>query len=239
MDLIPAVVQHYASGQVLMVAYMNSEAVRLTKQTGFVHFWSRSRSRLWRKGETSGHALRLIELRLDCDNDCLLVRAQPSGPVCHTGRATCFFCDTDEGAPPTALEALERLIGERRRGGSAESSYTRQLVDAGVAKIIGKITEECGELCAELADGPPERVISECADLLYHVMVGLGVREVPLGDVLAELARRLGTSGIVEKERRRTAPPREHPRTPRSPARPLPASAAPRKKKPPPATRRK
>jgi phosphoribosyl-ATP pyrophosphohydrolase/phosphoribosyl-AMP cyclohydrolase len=205
MDLIPAVVQHHATGQVLMVAYMNDEALRLTGETGIVHFWSRSRRRLWKKGESSGHTLRLVELRLDCDRDCLLVRAEPHGPVCHTGHDTCFFSDSDGGAPASMLDAVFRVVQERKQAAPAAGaapSYTRQLLDAGAGRIIGKLVEECGELAAELVDGPPERIVSEAADLFYHVLVGLGARNVDPAAVLGELARRFGTSGIVEKQAR-------------------------------------
>ena len=202
MELIPAVVQHHATGQVLMVAYMNDEAFRLTRETGFVHFWSRSRKRLWKKGEESGNVLRLVELRLDCDNDTLLVRAEPAGPVCHTGHDTCFFSDSDGGAPGGMIDLVYRTILERKHNPPKEPSYTRSLLDAGRAKIVGKIVEECGELCAEIADGPPEKVVSECADLVYHLLVGLGARDVDPAAVMGELARRFGTSGIVEKQRR-------------------------------------
>jgi phosphoribosyl-ATP pyrophosphohydrolase/phosphoribosyl-AMP cyclohydrolase len=202
MELIPAIVQQHATGQVLMVAYMNDEALRLTRETGFVHFWSRSRKRLWKKGEESGNVLRLIELRLDCDNDTLLVRAEPTGPVCHTGHDTCFFSDSDGGAPASMLDSVYRTILERKQHPPKEPSYTRALLDAGLAKIVGKIVEECGELCAEIADGPPAKIVSECADLLYHVLVGLGARDVDPALVLAELARRFGQSGMIEKQRR-------------------------------------
>ncbi|HJZ85273.1 MAG TPA: bifunctional phosphoribosyl-AMP cyclohydrolase/phosphoribosyl-ATP diphosphatase HisIE [Polyangia bacterium] len=212
MELIPAVVQHHATGQVLMVAYMNDEALRLTRDTGFVHFWSRSRKRLWKKGEQSGNTLRLVELRLDCDNDCLLVRAEPAGAVCHTGHATCFFTDGDGGAPASMLDAVYRIIQDRKRDPPATESYTRKLLDAGPVKIIGKIVEECGELCAELGDGSREAIVHECADLLYHVLVGLGARDVEPAAVLVELARRFGTSGLTEKKRRVQRVAKAHPR---------------------------
>jgi phosphoribosyl-ATP pyrophosphohydrolase/phosphoribosyl-AMP cyclohydrolase len=202
MDLIPAVVQHHATGHVLMVAYMNDEALRLTCETGQVHFWSRSRKRLWKKGESSGNTLRLVELRLDCDHDCLLVRADPAGPACHTGQATCFFSDTDGGAPAGMLDQLYRTILERKQGATSAKSYTRSLLNAGMGKIIGKIVEECGELCAELPEGSKDRLISECADLFYHVLVGLGAREVDPNLVLLELARRAAPPAPVKSKKR-------------------------------------
>ena len=207
--LVPAIVQDAATGAVLMLAWMNAEALRLTRETQVVHFWSRSRQALWKKGETSGHTLGLVELRIDCDRDAILVRATPAGPTCHTGATSCFFHRDDgehgfaEDDGP-ALPILHRLaaIIEARRTSTAEKSYTKSLLDAGMPKILAKIAEEHGELAAELPAGPDAKVIHEAADLLFHVMVGLGARQIPIEAVLGELARRFGTSGHVEKARR-------------------------------------
>jgi phosphoribosyl-ATP pyrophosphohydrolase/phosphoribosyl-AMP cyclohydrolase len=203
--LVPAIVQDAETGTVLMLAWMNAEALRLTRETHTVHFWSRSRQALWKKGETSGHTLGLVELRLDCDLDAILVRATPAGPTCHTGATSCFF-HPDEGADDDgpALPILHRLaaIMEARRTSTAEKSYTKSLLEAGMPKILAKIAEEHGELAAELPAGPDAKVIHETADLLFHVLVGLGARQIPIEAVLGELARRFGTSGHVEKARR-------------------------------------
>jgi phosphoribosyl-ATP pyrophosphohydrolase/phosphoribosyl-AMP cyclohydrolase len=205
--LVPCVVQDADRGTVLMLAWMNAEALRLTRETGVVHFWSRSRQALWKKGETSGNTLALVELRLDCDADAVLVRARPAGPTCHTGQTSCFYRDAegDEQAPPAAtiVAALERVIAARRDGATAEKSYTKSLLDAGMPKILAKIAEEHGELAAELPAGDDGKVIHETADLLFHVMVGLGARRIPAEKIYAELARRFGTSGHVEKASRR------------------------------------
>jgi phosphoribosyl-ATP pyrophosphohydrolase/phosphoribosyl-AMP cyclohydrolase len=142
-------------------------------------------------------------MRLDCDRDTLLVRAQPAGPICHTGAATCFFSDGDGGAPASALDALARVIAERKRVADAESSYTRALLDAGPPRIAAKIVEEAGELAVEVMRGNRERIVAECADLFYHALVGLGAHAIDPGAVMAELARRFGTSGIEEKQSRR------------------------------------
>jgi phosphoribosyl-ATP pyrophosphohydrolase/phosphoribosyl-AMP cyclohydrolase len=204
--LVPCVVQDAAAGTVLMVAWMNAESLRLTRETGIVHFWSRSRQALWKKGETSGNTLALVELRVDCDRDTLLARVTPSGPACHTGATTCFF-ETDDGAHddgvPEILVRLARILDARRDAATPEKSYTRSLLDAGMPKILAKIAEESGELAAELPAGTDERVVSETADLIFHMMVGLTARRIPVERVLAELARRFGTSGHAEKASRK------------------------------------
>jgi phosphoribosyl-ATP pyrophosphohydrolase/phosphoribosyl-AMP cyclohydrolase len=205
--LVPCVVQDADRGLVLMVAWMNAEALRLTRETGEVTFWSRSRQALWKKGETSGNTLALVELRLDCDGDTLLVRARPAGPACHTGATTCFYRkddDTeDDGVyPATILERLDAILAARRDSASAKKSYTKSLLNAGMPKILAKIAEEHGELAAELPSGDDAKVIHETADLLFHVMVGLTARKIPVERVLAEFGRRFGTSGHVEKASR-------------------------------------
>jgi phosphoribosyl-ATP pyrophosphohydrolase/phosphoribosyl-AMP cyclohydrolase len=203
--LVPAVAQDATTGAVLMVAWMNRDALALTRSSGFAHFWSRSRAAMWKKGETSGHTLAVVDLRIDCDADTILMRVQPAGPACHTGAPTCFFRDL-AGAPTapagSVLDALEAVIAARRDHATGEKSYTRSLLDAGWPKILAKIAEEHGELAAELPDGPDDQVVYETADLLFHVMVGLGARRIPIARVLVELARRFGVSGHVEKAAR-------------------------------------
>ena len=208
--LVPCIVQDAERGTVLMLAWMNADALRLTRETGIVHFWSRSRQSLWKKGETSGNTLALVELRVDCDTDAVLVRATPAGPTCHTGSTACFFHrddgPDDDGVPAvTVLEQLDRVLAARRDSATGEKSYTRSLLDKGMPKILEKIAEESAELAAELPSGTDDRVVSETADLLFHVMVGLTARKIPVERVLAELARRFGTSGHTEKAAR---PPR-------------------------------
>lgn len=208
--LAPAVVQDADTGAVLMLAWMNAEAWRLTRERGEVHFWSRSRGALWRKGETSGHTLRVIELRVDCDLDAVLVKARPAGPTCHTGATACFFHrgdgDDDDGAPPAhVVDRLERVL-HARRAATAEKSYTRSLLAAGMPKILAKIEEEHGELAAELPAGDEAKVVHETADLLFHVMVGLVARDIPIARVWRELGRRFGQSGHDEKAARAPRP---------------------------------
>jgi phosphoribosyl-ATP pyrophosphohydrolase/phosphoribosyl-AMP cyclohydrolase len=210
--LVPCVVQDAETGTLLMLAWMNAEALRKTRETGEVHFWSRSRSTLWRKGETSGNTLKLVELRLDCDQDAILAIARPAGPTCHTGTTSCFHTTDsnreDDGVP--ALEGAQVLVRlyeilESRRDANttSEKSYTRSLLDAGMPKILAKIAEEHGELAAELPAGDAAKVVHETADLLFHVLVGLVARRIPLDAVFAELARRFGTSGHTEKASRK------------------------------------
>jgi phosphoribosyl-ATP pyrophosphohydrolase/phosphoribosyl-AMP cyclohydrolase len=208
--LVPCVVQDATSGTVLMVAWMNAESLQLTRDTGVVTFWSRSRQALWKKGETSGNTLALVELRIDCDRDTVLVRARPAGPACHTGATTCFFTrddgTEDDGVPAAEgaqiIARLAQILASRRDSATGEKSYTRSLLDAGMPKILAKIAEESGELAAELPAGDDDKVVHETADLLFHVMVGLTARRIPIERVFAELARRFGTSGHVEKASR-------------------------------------
>lgn len=210
--LVVAVVQHAHSGQVLMVGYMNRDALAATANSGHVTFFSRSRQTLWEKGETSGNTLDLVELRTDCDRDALLVQALPHGPTCHTGTTSCFFApllpeaEHDDGPHANMLERVFATILERKAGRGSTNregkSYVRSLLDKGAQKIASKITEEAGELIEALRDEPEDRVASEAADVVFHAMVGLASREVRWSDVAAEFARRFGVSGIDEKAAR-------------------------------------
>ncbi|MEM9457408.1 MAG: bifunctional phosphoribosyl-AMP cyclohydrolase/phosphoribosyl-ATP diphosphatase HisIE [Myxococcota bacterium] len=220
--LVTAVVQHDQTGQVLMVGYMNAEALAATLERGRVTFWSRSRSELWEKGATSGNTLHLRALRVDCDRDALLVHARPAGPTCHTGTTSCFFrrvegedaeaLPTDDGPPARPDPTLERVfdvILERQAGHGMTNtegrSYVRRLLDRGAPKINAKITEEAGELAQAIAGESDERVASEAADLVFHAMVGLAHRGLHLHDVTRVLAERFGRSGIDEKAARTPA----------------------------------
>jgi phosphoribosyl-ATP pyrophosphohydrolase/phosphoribosyl-AMP cyclohydrolase len=185
--LVPAVVQDVGSGAVLMLAYANREAVELTLSTGQVHFWSRSRQSLWKKGETSGNTLRVVEAVADCDGDALLVRALPAGPACHRGTRTCFEPN------PARLELgwLAAVIAGRR-GADPETSYTARLLAQGIERIAQKVGEEGVEIAiaAVAVSGNPGRraeLAGEAADLLYHLLVLLeasGVRPDEIGEVL-------------------------------------------------------
>ena len=186
--LVPAVVQNAESGEVLIVGFMNSEALDLTITSKRVTFWSRTKQRLWTKGETSGNYLTVISLHHDCDNDAILILARPAGPVCHTGNTNCFF--THHPFNKTMLEKLEEVILDRKAN-PKESSYTTRLLTEGIAKIAQKVGEEAVELsiAAQYPDG--QRCIEEAADLLYHTLVLLAAREIPLADVHRELEKRM------------------------------------------------
>jgi phosphoribosyl-AMP cyclohydrolase / phosphoribosyl-ATP pyrophosphohydrolase len=218
--LLPAVVQDRLTGQVRMLAYVNREALARTLATGRATFFSRSRNELWEKGATSGHTLAVSSVVADCDADALLFLVDPVGPTCHTGSPSCFFRRVREGAAsPGAddaaddtgvdatafLETLEREIDARKQS-SAAKSYTRHLLDGGAERIGGKLREEAGELAQAIAGETDDRVAAEAADVLYHVLVGLASRGVPLRAVLEKLAGRAGQSGHDEKAARRPAP---------------------------------
>ncbi|HEY0736703.1 MAG TPA: bifunctional phosphoribosyl-AMP cyclohydrolase/phosphoribosyl-ATP diphosphatase HisIE [Herpetosiphonaceae bacterium] len=193
--LIPAIVQHARSGEVLMLGYMNEEALAQTQESGLVTFWSRSRSELWQKGATSGNVLRLIELRQDCDGDALLVLAEPAGPTCHTGSRSCFFRTlSDEPATTTqpasaVLSQLAELI-ERRKQEQPEGSYTVKLLKGGPERIGKKVGEEATEVVIGAMKGDPDELAYETADLLYHTFVLLAHQGVKPEQIWAELERR-------------------------------------------------
>jgi phosphoribosyl-AMP cyclohydrolase / phosphoribosyl-ATP pyrophosphohydrolase len=187
--LVPCVAQDWRSGEVLTVAYMSRESLRLTEESREVHFWSRSREEIWRKGETSGNVLRLRQLRYDCDADAIVALVEPTGPACHTGERSCFYRDLAGGAPePAAHEALavlERTL-EDRQAEPPEGSYTAELL-ADPPRIGAKVREEADEV-ARAADGEEdERVAEEAADVLYHLAVLLRSREVPVARVMEVL----------------------------------------------------
>jgi len=185
--LIPAIVQDGSTGRVLMLGFMNEEALEKTLETRRVTFWSRSRKCLWTKGETSGNYLELEEIRQDCDNDTLLVVAKPQGPCCHRGTLSCFAGD-DEFSGLEFLGYLERLIAKRRKE-MPEGSYTTRLFAKGLPEIAKKVGEEAVEVVLS-ASQEKLRSIEESADLLYHLLVFLKQREVTLGDVMEELRSR-------------------------------------------------
>jgi phosphoribosyl-ATP pyrophosphohydrolase/phosphoribosyl-AMP cyclohydrolase len=184
--LVPCVVQDWRTGEVLTLAYMNEEALARTRETGVVHFFSRSRNELWHKGETSGNFLRVRALRFDCDVDAVLALVEPAGPACHTGERTCFHNgETGTLAPHEALPVLERTVADRR-GSSPERSYTARLL-ADRAFNGEKVREEADEV-ARAADGESdERLREEAADVLYHLDVLLAGRGLSIADALEEL----------------------------------------------------
>jgi phosphoribosyl-ATP pyrophosphohydrolase/phosphoribosyl-AMP cyclohydrolase len=196
--LLPAVVQDATTGQVLMLAYMNEKSLQLTLQTGETWFWSRSRDELWHKGATSGNTQRVVEIRTDCDADTLLLRVHPAGPACHTGEQSCFYRHAPDGDPAGALPAssqvlshLEAIIEDRRDNPQA-GSYTCELLDAGLPRILKKVGEEAIEILIAGQSESDERLVSEVADLVYHTLVLLAARNLSWTDVESELAERFG-----------------------------------------------
>ncbi|HYP49238.1 MAG TPA: bifunctional phosphoribosyl-AMP cyclohydrolase/phosphoribosyl-ATP diphosphatase HisIE [Thermoleophilaceae bacterium] len=186
--LAPCVVQDARTGEVLTLAYMNGEALERTRESGEMHFWSRSRGELWHKGATSGNVQRLLRLRWDCDADALLALVEPAGPACHTGERSCFHNGNLELAPAEALPALERTIAERRATPPA-GSYTAELL-ADPARIGEKVLEEAEEVARAARAESDERVAEEAADLLYHLAVLLASRGLTLADAYEVLGAR-------------------------------------------------
>jgi phosphoribosyl-ATP pyrophosphohydrolase/phosphoribosyl-AMP cyclohydrolase len=188
--LVPVIVQHASSGSVLMLGYMNREALAATLERGRVVFYSRSKQRLWEKGETSGNFLQLVDLRADCDADTLLLSALPAGAVCHTGSASCFGNEPLTAAAPLSfLLELERVIAQRIVE-APEGSYTAKLYARGVRRVAQKVGEEGLEVALAGAGEPDDALVAECADLLYHLLVLLRSRSLPLAEVIEELRRR-------------------------------------------------
>ena len=194
--LAPAIVQHADTDQVLMLGYVNSESLAVTQRTGLIHFWSRSRDRLWKKGETSGNTLSVVDISTDCDEDALLIRARPAGPTCHRGTTSCFDAVPDGEAPEPTIDLQPlwtTILG--RRADRPEGSYTTLLLDSGVDGCARKVVEEAAEVAFAAKDhatgiGPASHVAEEAADLIYHLLVLLAEREVDLTDVMTVLAKR-------------------------------------------------
>lgn len=201
--LIPAIIQDVGSGEVLMLAYMNREALEKTLETGVSHFWSRSRQTLWRKGETSGHEQTVKEIRLDCDGDVLLLKVDQKGVACHTGERSCFYrklqgdqlAEAPTGNPlweerrTTILQRVHDVIMDRKRN-PQEGSYTCSLFSAGQEKVLKKVSEEASEVLIASMQEDRSQVIYEVADLFYHVLVLLGFHDIPLTAIYDELQRR-------------------------------------------------
>jgi phosphoribosyl-AMP cyclohydrolase / phosphoribosyl-ATP pyrophosphohydrolase len=183
--LVPCVVQDWRTGEVLTLAYMNEEALRRTRESGEMHFFSRSRGELWHKGETSGNVQRLKGLRYDCDADALLALVEPAGPACHTGERTCFYRGDMELGPHEALPALERTIAERAAE-RPDGSYTAELLSE-PARIGEKVREEAGEVADAAGDEEDGRVAQEAADVLYHLAVLMASRGLSVEDALEAL----------------------------------------------------
>ena len=185
--LIPAIIQDVATRQVLMLGYMNAEAVELTQETGKVHFYSRTKQRIWKKGETSGNTFKLVQMAPDCDGDTLLVEVKPKGPACHTGTVTCFG---DDPAPGLGFLAHLRAIIKKRRKEKPKDSYVGALLAKAPKKPAQKVGEEGVEVAmAAVSEGKSE-LAGEAADLIFHLMVLLESRDLSLDDVVAVLRKR-------------------------------------------------
>lgn len=223
--LVPVIAQDSSTGGVRMFAWADREALRLTATTGAAYFWSRSRQALWRKGETSGNVLHVRDVRIDCDGDVVLYLVDAAGPSCHTGHTSCFFRGLggvgvpekasgasqeldvlmeDDGPPQPPAGVVKRVaeVIARRRRERPDKSYVVSLLDAGWPKVLGKITEESGELVEAMPQGDGAHTAHEAADLLFHLLVGLEKAGVPVDEVFDQLQRRFGVSGIDEKASR-------------------------------------
>ena len=210
--LIPAVAQDYKSGDVLMLAYMNREAFELTLNSGYAHYFSRSKKRIWKKGESSGHTQEIKDVLIDCDGDTILLKVKQNGVACHTGTKSCFFRslledrrvlekEIDTNSIYSVVDTLYHTILERKNSNASKSWTKKLLEDKNL--LYSKIEEEAKELIEALESESDERVVSESADLLYHSLVGLGLREISPDRVKQELKRRFGVSGIEEKRSRK------------------------------------
>jgi phosphoribosyl-ATP pyrophosphohydrolase/phosphoribosyl-AMP cyclohydrolase len=184
--LMPVVVQDVRNNNVLMLAYMNDESLEQTKKTGYMHYWSRSRDALWRKGETSGNVQKVIELLTDCDGDAILARVEQTGNACHTGTYSCF--SKDPIPPSDIVSSLWRVFEERKKG-QLESSYSYKLM-RNRNLLLKKIAEESSEVIIAAKDGKREEIVYESADLLYHLMVLLYDEGITLDDIYKELEGR-------------------------------------------------
>lgn len=198
-DLVPVVVQDVRNNNVLMLGYANREALAATKKTGLLHFWSRSRGKLWKKGETSGNTLRVIEIRRDCDRDALLARVEPAGPTCHTGGYSCF---AKKPLPPRdVFRELLAVFADRKRNPRADSYVCKLLGDP--EKALKKVGEEAVEFVLAARGRNRKRAVSEAADVVFHLLVAMFRFGIRLEDVEAELGRRRGVGGLEEKRRRK------------------------------------
>jgi len=209
--LIPVIAQDCDNGEILMLAYTNKEAFGLTIKTKIAHYYSRSRKKLWKKGEQSGHTQEVQEIYLDCDSDTVLLKVKQNGVACHTGRYSCFFnrVDTTQELPPveenidsySISDTLYHTIAERKNA-DPKKSYVASLFKKGENSILKKVVEEAGEFCFAVKDKEEKEIIYEAADLAFHTLVALGYADINPDLVKQELKRRLGKSGIEEKNSR-------------------------------------
>ena len=211
-ELLPVIVQEIETNEVLMMAYMNKEALGLSLETKIAHYFSRSKQRIWKKGESSGHIQEIHSFNIDCDNDTLLIKVKQTGVACHTGRKSCFFTELESGEINTKVEvSSEELYGvidtlyhtiQERKLADPTTSWTAKLIHKGENTILKKVVEEAGEFSFAYKDDDEDEMIYEAADLTYHVLVALAVKNISPDRVTQELARRFNLSGIVEKNSR-------------------------------------
>lgn len=211
-ELLPVIVQEASSNEVLMMAYMNKEALELSLSTKIAHYFSRSKQRIWKKGESSGHTQTIHSFSIDCDNDTLLIKVTQEGVACHTGRKSCFFTELESGeinskvavdttAAYGVIDTLYHTIQERKLA-DPKTSWTAKLIHKGDNTILKKIVEEAGEFCFSYKDNDESEMIYEAADLTYHMLVALAVKNISPDRIKQELARRFDMSGIAEKNSR-------------------------------------
>ena len=212
-ELLPVIVQDVENNEVLMMAYMNKEALSLSLETKVAHYFSRSKQRIWKKGESSGHTQAIHSFALDCDNDTLLIKVTQEGVACHTGRRSCFFTELDSGETNSEVEVdttsaygvidtLYHTIQERKNA-DPETSWTAKLLSKGDNTILKKVVEEAGEYCFAHKDNDEKEMVYEAADLTYHMLVSLASKNISPDRIKQELARRFDMSGIAEKDSRK------------------------------------
>lgn len=210
--LIPVVTQEATTGDVLMLAYMDKEAVELTMNTNIAHYFSRSKQRIWKKGESSGHIQDVEDILLDCDNDTILLKVKQTGVACHTGRKSCFFTsmktneevtkvEIDTTAAYGVIDTLYHVIQEKKND-DPKASYTAKLLQGKENSMLKKIVEEAGEFTFAIKDNDEEEIVYEAADIIYHMLVAMASKNVSPDRVKQEIARRFGMSGIEEKNSR-------------------------------------
>ena len=211
-ELLPVIVQDVTNNEVLMMAYMNREALELSLSTKTAHYFSRSKQRIWKKGESSGHTQAIDSFSIDCDNDTLLIKVTQEGVACHTGRRSCFFTELESGEANSEVEVdttaaygvidtLYHTIQERKNA-DPSSSWTAKLMSKGDNTILKKVVEEAGEFSFAYKDNDEPEMIYEAADLTYHMLVALAVKNISPDRIKQELARRFDMSGIAEKNSR-------------------------------------
>jgi len=211
-ELLPVIVQEIGTNEILMMAYMNKEALQLSLETKIAHYFSRSKQRIWKKGESSGHLQTIHSFNIDCDNDTLLIKVTQEGVACHTGRKSCFFTELENGttisdvevdttAAYGVIDTLYHTIQERKNA-DPSSSWTAKLMSKGDNTILKKVVEEAGEFSFAYKDNDEDEMVYEAADLTYHMLVALAVKNISPDRIKQELARRFGMSGIAEKNAR-------------------------------------